>query len=234
MATLRKMRKSRKKSSKKRSGNGQNVDVREGVMMPLASLPLLVPDRIRLRFRYTAEKVFTTAFISQPGVQVWSALSLYDPDVSGVGGVCAGIAAWTGLYAFGCVLRSRCKVRFINQATTPIEVALVPGGRQVTNADNTNDLEEQPWAKLAVLGSSAGGHDIATLETEIATYQILGVAPLDVLGQRQYWTTLNTANPAVNTFWNTSMFSLASSPLNVYQVTSITYDVVLLQKVIDA
>jgi len=222
-----------KPKGKKSSHLVKDFDVHETSFPNLASLPLLVPDRLRLRFRYSAEKQFSTAFISQPANQVWSHQSVYDPDVTGIGGVCAGIIPWTAIYVFGCVLRSEAKARFVNRSTTPVEVCLIPAGRQTTASDHPNDLEEQPYAKLCIVGGSAGGNDVKQLKTEIKTFELFGCSPSDVLGQRQYWTQLNVANPAVNAFWNTSMLDLTGAALNLVQVISITYDVVLLQKVID-
>jgi len=197
---------------------------------PLVSLPVIVPDRVRVRFRYMANLTFTTSTINQPGVQVFAGNSIFDPDVTNVGGTCAGTAAWVTLYSTFCVLRSRCKVTLINTSVNPLTAVLIPtAGTKLTNSYLTEDAAEQPYAKQVFINSSQGGHDVQVMDTTITTARIAGLDPIMVMTERNY-SALFTQNPAVLWYWNISMQSLNSTALSVVVNVQMDYDTMLYTK----
>jgi len=211
---------------------GQTLNFCPETSFPMMkALALIVPDRVRMRLKYSENVNLTTTFASQPGVQVWNGNSIYDPDKTGVGGTVSGASQWAAFYSYYLVVRSAVKVVCINGVTTAIRLCLLPSLGVITNTNTTANLIEQPLAVGRYLNSNAGGHDMTTISHEASTAAVYGVKPEAVLSELQYSAAAVSANPALPWYWGLSVNSIAGVALGFNVEMEITYDVIFWNRI---
>lgn len=114
------------------------------------SLPLICPDRQFVKLVEASSGRFTASAAALK--QVYSGNSIFDPDVTGVGGQPTGTDQWFGFYEHVKVRGCKIELRMLNQTATvgavdPIEVSLS------ANRDQTAvTFIEQTYAKNKVMG----------------------------------------------------------------------------------
>lgn len=233
MATpFRKSKKNRRANSSRASGsvvyyNQPAFDVDTRQMPPIKSMPLIVPDRVRVRLRYSENVLLAAVVGVQPAVQTWAGNSIWDPDVTGVGGTVTGASFWANFYARYLVVRSRMNLTCINGVNSAVRACLLPTTSVVAAVTTpVSDAIEQERSKPMFFGQAAGGHDIRTVSTEVPTATVYGVEPEAVESEFNYSGAAVSANPTTLWYWTLVVDSLAGVTLGLNCEAVIDYDVV--------
>jgi len=204
-----------------------------------AQLPLIVPDRWHCRLRYRNVRTVTTAFASQPFWWAVALNSLYDPDVSGVGGTITGYSQLMAFYNKSVVVRAKATATVVNNSasassTFPTRLALIAtstsGSLLVTNG--IYDAIEQSLCADAIMGSQGGVASVVTLDLDIPVHKVFGVKKSAIIDEVNYYGTAS-ANPAkLGTIQLGAQAMDGSSALAFIWTLDVEYEAILFDRVV--
>jgi hypothetical protein len=156
------------------------------------SRPLVIPDRTRVRLRYTTPFSFSGTFLTQ----VMAMNGLYDPDISGTGHQPRGFDQWMAFYQRYQVTDSMIKVDLANGSDTPLIVCIVPS-LEVFGSALIFSATEQPYAVYKQMAGQQGGESQLTVQSVQNLRKFEGRATTS-----QAFIGSTTANPANLRRWN--------------------------------
>lgn len=158
------------------------------------------------------EQVFMVS-VAQPFNYVWRGNSAYDPNQTGTGNPCLGFNTMTGIYTqYECPI-STIVVEYINNATVPVWVAIVPVNTAVTV--NLNNEMGMPGAKRVYCTSNKDTQQVSVTNSS-STFKILNLIP----GSGETKANVTT-NPNSQWYWSVNIYSCdnataISGVLNIY------------------
>jgi len=202
-------------------------------------LPLIMPDRWHCRMRYRAQRTVTTTFESQPFWWAVALNSLYDPDVSGVGGTVTGFSQLMAFYQKFVVVRAKATWTIINNSasassTFPTRLVALASttSSSLTTAYNIIDAAEQFYCAESILGSQGGNSSVVVLELDVPVHKVYGVKKSSILDEVTFWGT-SGANPSnLGTIQLGATAMDGSSVLAFIWSLDIEYEAILFNRVV--
>ncbi len=190
------------------------------------------PRRMVVKMRYHDTQQLTPAAGTM--VQhVYSLNSIYDPNVTGVGGQPMSSDQWAGLYNRYVVIGARAVMRWAPDGTASTAAQLVgyhlsEGASGITTTEFTRAME-QPSTRYRILKGISGG-DPQILSTKISTRKFLSIKnPTDDESVVANWGANPTANIHLTCFaYPADNTTYATVTLNI----DITYIVLCLDPVV--
>lgn len=157
-------------------------------------LAKVTAPRIRVKLEYNRD--FTLA-ASSPSVAQYHTFrlnSLFDPDLTGIGGQCSGFDEWATLYEKYCVYGCKVTVRCVNKTSNPAVVVMFPSAVQPSSITDSETARQQAGAVYRMLGASTG-YDAKVMSRYYTISSIYGVSKRAVLESDGYRSLVST-NPA--------------------------------------
>jgi len=189
--------------------------------------PSVIPDRMFVKFRYS-QVFIATSTTGGVVAQQMSGNSIYDPDVTGTGGVCGqagvilGSSSSTGLYRNYKVFASRIRVRLngYGVSTPGVQVVVFPAPISVVPSTSQNINKEIPYAKNIIAQSS----ETKWMTSFMTTERIEGRAPGTVDYDNSYSAGYGTS-PVNQWYWNIAFSSAdqANTATGAYNVEMTYY-----------
>jgi hypothetical protein len=202
-------------------------------------LPLIVPDRWHCRLRYRNQRTVTTTFASQPFWWAVALNSLYDPDVSGVGGAVTGYSQLMAFYQKSVVVRAKATWTVVNNSasaasTVPVRLVALASttSSSLTTANAIIDAAEQPLCAEATLGSQGGVNSVVTLEVDVPVHKVYGVKKSSILDEVTFWGTASSNPTNLGTIQLGATAMDGSSALAFIWSLDIEYEAILFNRVI--
>ncbi len=192
---------------------------------------LICPDEMRVILPYST-RVPQTLSLGVGALYQFRGNSVFDPDLTGTGGVASGHNLWSNFYQKYRVLGSRIRTKTIGTGTTvastATEVALYPfpdtSVPSVLTPTTFSDARSLKYAKWSLYNSFGNG--ICTLNHKMGTAKIFGVSEEAVEDDDALYCNTNT-NPTQTWTWNLIAEPAdVSSSQNIVSIVDIDYDVV--------
>lgn len=188
----------------------------------------IIPDKMMVKMKYSSKITLAQSAAGVSVFQFFSGNSLYDPDVTGVGGQPEGYDQWSSFYNRYRVYGSKCRVQFTTVGNTnPLqnyEVVLAPVTIN-TGYTTPSDARSGPYNKWSLLGLGA---NLPTLTSYMSTAKIFGQNKVTIKSDAQYTGTTGNigtgSNPLTQWFWEVLINSV--DPLaqgTVYCYVTLTY-----------
>lgn len=177
---------------------------------------------MRTKMLYTSHVAITLAStVAAPGVYVFSANGMYDPDITGTGHQPRGFDQLMLFYDHYVVTGAKIKVRFYNSSTTIAAEAFVTVRDNETTSNNYLDYLESSTTRSVQLSAETGGSPNKTVELDVDIGRFLGRR--DPMSDSQLKGS-TAANPTEGCFFHIGAFSpdLFTSS-NVLIVVTIEY-----------
>jgi len=202
-------------------------------------LPLIVPDRWHCRLRYRSQRTVSTAFASQPFWWAVALNSLYDPDVSGVGGTVTGYSQLMAFYQKSVVVRAKAQFTMVNNSasassTFPTRLVALAStaNSSLTTSYNIIDAAEQPLCAEATLGSQGGVNSVVTLDLDVPVHKVFGVKKSSILDEVTFWGTASSNPTNLGTIQLGATAMDGSSALAFIWALDIEYECILFNRVV--
>ncbi len=154
---------------------------------------------------------------------VFAGNSLYDPDVTGVGGQPTGFDQLSNFYNKYRVMSSSISVTFINTASVGTLVTIIPTDT-AGGVSGATDAASSPYSKWGVVANANGANRL-TLVNSISTSKIFGTDA----SQDDLFSATTSANPSNIWFWVINMDS--SSNILIMMTVRIVYTARLYKRV---
>lgn len=134
-----------------------------------------IPDKIYIRMKYVQTLDITqTGGGASPNTYLFRGNSVFDPNQSGIGGQAQRYDQMSAMFRKYKVRWSRIVVRFINNSASEFaDVGVVPLRNQSALASHW-EYAEQPYARVSLLGTRNGGHEVKWLKNFVTTKKLCG------------------------------------------------------------
>jgi len=209
-----KANKSAKRVARKRGG-------RPGTTGLLVSRSLL-PPLFRGHMFYQTNVTLAPA-AGAIAVNVFRANSVYDPDLTNAGTVCAGYAALAGLYGRYRVLSSTCKLTYNNQGSIPF-VAFVAANPVSTIGTSFATAMAQRHTWQSGLGGSSGV-GVLTHSFGARIAKIYGVPEVQVRNEDDF-ASVTGSNPNNTVYYHVGVFNPSGSASSCTVAVRIDFEVI--------
>lgn len=191
-----------------------------------------IPDRYMMKMKYSTT-VEMTGIGGVTGTHIFRGNSIYDPDLSGIGGQPLGHDQWANFYREYTVNGSKMDVKILNLNTTASNsttiVTVNPSEVAMSGGINAISLPEYPYVRYKLLPAASGGNLPKTIVNYISTKKIFGIK--DVLDED--YSALMSTNPARQWFWNINATNIqGNDSYTVVMLVTITYYVELKSRVL--
>jgi hypothetical protein len=187
-----------------------------------------LPNRLRAKLKYVA--TFSASAGVTPGVNVYSANGLYDPDITGTGHQPRGFDQLIALYDHFVVLKSSCKAEFVG-ANLPTVVGIQLQSSSTVQSDYI-DYAEQARCTYECgnwYQTSGGLMEPKKHELHFDASQFMGIP--DPLTATKLQGSVG-ANPSDQAFFHVFHQALdGSTSVGQSVLVTITYDVVFIEPV---
>lgn len=180
------------------------------------------PDRIRVKLSYCQEEAitsFATTVIYRP----LRGNGPFDPDAL-IGGVQPlAFDQWSAFYNKVCVRACKIKININNTGVGTGAVIVLPSTQLAAYSTSLPlNLQEQPYAKTAFVGTIDSGTGNKYLKHYMTSNKILGVPPKSV-GIEDDYQSLVTATPAKEWFWHVYLFEQVATFFDPTLTIRLTY-----------
>lgn len=193
-------------------------------------MPLIVPDRLHVKLRYS--DIYTvTNTVGSVSYQRWRGNSVFDPDQTGAGTQPSGFDQWSAFYQNYVVHGSALTVRVVNSDASSGSInkqdwyyGLCPTAFATGTEATVQDWAEQPYAKVRFSGTYNLDAREQTIKSYMSSAKMFGVPPRSIVADVTY-SALVTANPANQWYWNFFMvpWDLASTTGGFAAVVMVYY-----------
>jgi hypothetical protein len=190
-----------------------------------------LPARLHARLKYVSSGVALSAGVT-PGVHVFSANGLYDPDITGTGHQPRGFDQLIALYDHYVVLKSKCKVEFSAPTSNTLQVVGVEVQATSTAQSDYIDYTEQPQCTFSLGPYFASSGAIDSPKVHEITWdakKFMGIPDPITATKLQGSVSANPADGAFFHVFNQSYEGSVSATIGM--LTSIEYDVVFIEPV---
>lgn len=192
MAFFRRRRYSRRRRSFRRSKRFRpRLPYRARVPRMLAKI---TAPRIRVKLEYNRDFTLAASSPSVPQYHTFRLNSLYDPDLTGIGGQCSGYDEWCTLYEKYCVYGCKVTVRAVNKTSNPAVIVMWPAVVQPSTITDSEDARQNAGAVYRMLGNNSGV-DKSVMSRYYTISSLYGVSKKAILESDGY-RSLNNTNPS--------------------------------------
>lgn len=186
------------------------------------------PSSMNVKLKYSDKLFFNPTTLLQE--QVYAGNSVYDPDVSSIGGQPLARDEFTALYNRYRVNGSSIKIRAVsNEGTIAGVVGLYP---QVTNTGPVNLLEaiEQSKSQYRILQVLTGGKGQASIKDYRSTAGMLGISKAAAKSKTNLQSIVGS-DPTDKWYWRIFTQGIDEATLcNMYVIVELTYYVTYFDK----
>lgn len=184
-------------------------------------LAKVTAPRVRVKLEYNRDFTLASSSPSIPQYHTFRLNSLFDPDLTGVGGQCSGFDEWATLYEKYCVYGCKVTVRAVNKTANPAVIVMLPSAVQPTSLTDSESARQQAGAVYRMLGASTG-YDAKVMSRYYTISSIYGVSKKAILESDGY-RALVGANPA-----NQALITIMVDSSPTQAAYDVTYNIQML------